>query len=453
LSPSERTPGESPATRIKARALELGFDAVGIAGVEPLEGRAHFEAWLAAGHHGGMAWLATDRERERRADPARILPGLKAVICVALCHEPAREPARDLRLGRIARYAAGTDYHRIMRDRLRALERSVRELLPGAKTLWYSDTGAILERGWAERAGLGWIGKHTGLISRRLGSWFLLGELLVDRPLDADSPYAREHCGTCRRCLEACPTGAIIAPHQLDARRCISYLTIELRGAIPAALRPLVGDWVFGCDVCQEACPWNRFAPPASETRLHARTLDGWSLERFLTLDEAGFSALFATSPVRRTRRAGFLRNVCVALGNRAHAVAAPALADSAVPLAAALAADPDALVRMHAAWALGEIGQAAAARAPAAGEAIPAGQGTAGQGADGQGADGQDADGQDADGQGADGQGADGQGADGQGADAIARTIVEALRIAARDEPDSEVREEAAGALDRLRA
>jgi epoxyqueuosine reductase len=352
---------------LKARALEF-FDAVGVASVGSLEARAHYEAWLAAGRHGEMSYLASGRHRERRAHPALILPDLQSVVCVALCHEPGRDPARDRRLGRIARYAGGEDYHRVMRDGLRALERFVRDHLPGARALGYSDTGAILERGWAERAGLGWVGKHTGLLSRQVGSWFLLGELLVDRPLDPDPPIALDHCGTCQRCIDACPTGAIVAPRQLDARLCISYLTIELRGAIPRELRPLVGDWIFGCDVCQEVCPWNRFAPPAREARLHARALEGWSLERFLDLDEAGFAALFATSPIRRARRRGFLRNVCVALGNRAERGSAPALART-------LRQDPEPLVRGHAAWALGEIARRGEAAAIAADLARAAGQ------------------------------------------------------------------------------
>jgi len=344
------------ADRIRSRARELGFDAVGITAVEPLAAREHFEAWLAAGRHGEMSYLAMRSHRERRADPGRILPGIRSVVCVALCHEPARDDARDLRLGRIARYAAGEDYHRVMRDKLGELQRYLHdEALPGARALWYSDTGAILERGWAERAGLGWIGKHSGLLSQQIGSWFLLGELLVDRALDPDPPLEREHCGSCTRCIDVCPTGAIVAPYQVDARLCISYLTIELRGAIPRALRPRVGDWIFGCDLCQEACPWNRFAPPAREARLHARALDDWTLERFLTLDPAGFDALFARSPIRRAGRAGFLRNVYVALGNRCDASAAPALAVT-------LRSDPDALVRMHAAWALGEIARKIAA-------------------------------------------------------------------------------------------
>jgi epoxyqueuosine reductase len=337
--------------RIKARALELGFAAAGVAAVSPLEAEDRYRAWLAAGRHGGMQWLASPRHRERRADPARILPGVRSVVCVALLHPPDRDPGRDARLGRIARYAAGEDYHRVMKDKLGALARTAAETLPGGRCLWYSDTGAILERGWAERAGLGWIGKHSGLLTRGLGSWFLLGELLLDRDLLPDPPLLREHCGTCRRCLDACPTGAIVAPYQVDARRCISYLTIEHRGPIPRALRPLLGDWVFGCDVCQEVCPWNRFAPPARQARLHARALEGWTLERFLELDEPGFAALFAHSPVRRARRSGFLRNVCVALGNRGAAGSVPALTR-------ALDRDPEPLVRSHAAWALGEIGR-----------------------------------------------------------------------------------------------
>jgi len=353
--------------RIKARALELGFDAVRVAAVTPdraaaaapgaapagTPGAGRFEAWLGAGHHGEMPWLATARNRARRADPARILPGIRSIVCVVMCHEPEADPGRDERLGRIARYAAGEDYHRVMRDRLGTLERFVEEIAPGARALWYADTGAILERGWAERAGLGWNAKHSGLISPALGSWLLLGEVLVDRELEPDTPFAREHCGTCTRCLEACPTGAIVAPGQVDARRCISYLTIEHPGPIGPELRPLVGDWVFGCDLCQEVCPWNRFAPPAREARLRPLPFEGWDLERFLSLDEAGFRALFARSAIRRSGRGRLLRNVCVALGNRGHAAAAPALER-------AREADPDPLVHEHAAWALDEIARGA---------------------------------------------------------------------------------------------
>jgi epoxyqueuosine reductase len=363
--PGAEPPGGSPAARLKARALALGFEAAGIARVEPLEALARYEAWLAAERHGGMHWLASPKHRERRADPAKLVAGIRSVLCVALCHPPERDAALDARAGRIARYAAGADYHALMKEKLGALERWIRtELFPGSGSLWYSDTGAILERGWAERAGLGWIGKHSGLLSPAMGSYFLLGEVLLDRDLEPDAPLGTEHCGSCTRCLDQCPTRAIVAPYQVDARLCISYLTIELRGPVPRELRPLVGDWIFGCDVCQEACPWNRFAPPAREARLHARALEGWTLERFLALDEAAFRELFAASPIRRADREGFLRNVCIALGNRADAAAVPALAR-------ALAGDPSPLVRGHAAWALGRIaaggaagGAAAAARA-----------------------------------------------------------------------------------------
>jgi epoxyqueuosine reductase len=348
------------AARVRARALELGFDAVGIAALAPLEAAARYEAWLAAGRHGGMTWLASDRHRARRADPERLLPGLRSVVCVALCHAPDADPGRDVRLGRVARYAAGEDYHRLMSARLDRLEDFIEAALPGSRALGYSDTGAILERGWAERAGLGWIARNTCLVSPRIGSWFVLGEVLVDRELEPDPPFARDHCGTCRRCLDACPTGALVAPHQLDARLCISYLTIELRGAIPRELRPRIGGWVFGCDVCQEVCPWNRFAPAAREARLHARGLEGWSLERFLGMDDATFEAVFAGSPIRRARRAGFLRNVCVALGNRGDAGGVPALER-------ALAGEGAALVRGHAAWALGRIASTPACPAQAA--------------------------------------------------------------------------------------
>ena len=342
-------PDVSPSDRIRGAARALGFDAVGIARIEPLEAVARYQEWLDRGRHGEMSYLASERHRQRRASPERVLAGVRSVVCVALCHEPQPAPERDRRLGRIARYARGEDYHRVMRDSLGALEREVLALLPGAAALGYADTGAVLERAWAERAGLGWIAKNTCMIGERLGSYFVLGELLVDRELVPDAPKSRHRCGTCRRCIDACPTGAIVAPQQLDARRCISYLTIELRGPIPRELRPLVGDWIFGCDICQDVCPWNRFAPPAREARLHARELDGWTLERFLELDEPGFQALFAASPVRRAKRAGFLRNVCVALGNRGEAASMPALVR-------ALEHDPDALVRGHAAWALARV-------------------------------------------------------------------------------------------------
>lgn len=335
---------------LKAHALALGFDAVGVAAVARLDAQAHYDAWLAADRHGEMAWLASDKHRARRAKPELLVKDIRSVLCVALCHPPDRDIARDQRLGRIARYAAGEDYHRIMKDKLLPLERWIRtELFPGSHSLWYADTGAILERGWAERAGLGWTGKHSGLLHPQRGSWFLLGEILMDRELEPDVPIGKDHCGTCTRCIDVCPTRAIVAPYQVDARLCISYLTIELRGPIPRELRPAIGDWIFGCDLCQEVCPWNRFAPPAREARLHANELSGWSLERFLRIGEQEFMELFADSPIRRADRAGFVRNVCVALGNRGERQAI-------APLMQTLTRDKEALVRGHAAWALGQL-------------------------------------------------------------------------------------------------
>jgi epoxyqueuosine reductase len=332
---------------IKERALGLGFDAVGVVAVEPLEDREHLARWLARGFHGAMDYMR--RNAARRADPGLVLEGCRSVVCVALAYGPARDPERDARLGRFARYAVGQDYHRVFGEKLEALCAWLAQREPRAQTLWYVDTGPVLERAWAERAGLGWIGKHSGLLSRDRGSWFLLGEVLVDVELEPDR-RATHHCGTCTACLEACPTRAIIGPYQLDARLCISYLTIELRGPIPRALRPLVGDHVFGCDLCQEVCPWNRFAREAHEARLAPLpALARQTLAGFLVLDEAGFRGLFATSPIRRARRAGFLRNVCVALGNRADPASVPALLR-------ALQHDPEPLVRGHAAWALGRI-------------------------------------------------------------------------------------------------
>ena len=337
---------------LKRRALELGFDAVGIAAVEPLEDREHLERWLAQGRHGLLGYMA--RTAAKRGDPALVLADCRAVVCVALCFGPERDPRRDARVGRIARYAVGDDYHAVMGEKLEALTAWLREAAPHARTRWYVDTGPVLERAWAERAGLGWIGKHSGLLSSERGSWFLLGEILVDQPLVPDR-RATHHCGTCTACIGACPTGAIVAPYQVDARRCISYLTIELRGPIPHPLRPLIGDHIFGCDLCQDVCPWNRFARAGREARLAPRAnLDRLVLVDFLALTDADFAALFAGSPIRRAKRGGFLRNVCVALGNRGDAAAVG-------PLARTLAGDHDPVVRGHAAWALGVIDRQAA--------------------------------------------------------------------------------------------
>jgi epoxyqueuosine reductase len=248
--------------------------------------------------------------------------------------------------GTVARYARFDDYHETLWARLGALLAFIQVQCPEAHGKVYCDTGPVTERDLAMRAGLGWIGKHTNLISRSLGNWFFLGEIILDVPLTPDAPETT-HCGTCARCLPACPTGAITAPYQLDARRCISYLTIELKGSIPLELRPLIGTRIYGCDDCLAVCPWNKFARAAVDETVRPRAdLLAPDLLELLALDDAGFTARFRNSPIRRTKRRGLLRNVCVALGNLADPRALPALRRAAE-------SDPEALVREHAAWAV----------------------------------------------------------------------------------------------------
>jgi epoxyqueuosine reductase len=331
---------------LKAEALRLGFAAVGIARLDPPadgDGRAaeaarRLHAWVERGDHGAMHWF--ERMGAERAHPRTLWPGARSLVAVAWnYHRPDEPPGR---VAGFARYARGRDYHRAVASRLRALARFARAALPGVEARVAVDTGPLLERPWAETAGLGFVGKHTNLISRAAGNWFLLGELLLDRALAPDAP-AERRCGTCRRCLDACPTGAIPEPYRVDARRCISYLTIELRAPIPRELRPLVGERIFGCDDCLDACPWNRFAQAAASDEVRARPgLLATPLEDWL-------ARTFGGTAVLRARRGGFLRNVCVALGNRRDPASVPALARAL--------SDGDPLVRGAAAWALGAIG------------------------------------------------------------------------------------------------
>ncbi|HEX5790355.1 MAG TPA: tRNA epoxyqueuosine(34) reductase QueG, partial [Luteolibacter sp.] len=249
---------------------------------------------------------------------------------------------------RIARYAWNDDYHDLIEERLKALVQRMDTL--GGQHKPYVDTGPVLERDFATDSGLGWNGKSTMQIDRHLGTWFFLAEILSTLPLQADAPFG-DHCGRCTRCIDACPTGAITAPHQLDARRCISYLTIEHKGPIPEELRPAIGNRIYGCDDCLEACPWNRFARISAESRFHARrSIFGHALRDFLALDDPTFRSLFANSPIKRIKRNRFLRNVCVALGNTGGSADLPALQAAAM--------DPDPLIREHALWAIGRIGQ-----------------------------------------------------------------------------------------------
>jgi epoxyqueuosine reductase len=348
---------------ILSHARALGFDLVSITPIGSPEHFGAFEAWLAAGHHGEMAYLA--RRTGLRADPAELSPGAHTIIVVGANYHPGASPVawRDRSCGRFARYAWTADYHGAIKAALYKLDVFIRQrssrTAPGRACV---DTAPLLERDFAAQAGLGFIGRNTCLITPGLGSWTFLGALLVPEPLGRLSatdvgtalPSLRRAsvagCGRCTRCLDACPTGALVAPYVLDARRCISYLTIELRCPIPQELRPRMGNWVFGCDLCQEACPYNRATPfvvwPALQPDRTRATL---SLLELLSLGEDGFRARFRGTAVLRTKRRGLVRNACVAAGNQGDRTLTPILAQ--------LLEDPEPLVRGHAAWALGRIG------------------------------------------------------------------------------------------------
>ena len=340
-------PPASLAHLLKAQAYGLGFDLVGIAALGAVETAGAFERWLDAGHAGEMAWL--ERGREKRLDTRRPVPGATSAVVVGLDYG-GRAPA-----GPVARYARGADYHDVIVEKLRALQgwlgEAVGAPVPGRA---YVDTGPLLERDLARRAGLGWFGKNTNLINPASGSFFFLGCLLVELELAPDAPFAADRCGSCTRCLDACPTGALTAPRTLDARRCVSYLTIELRGAIPDELRPGVGELVYGCDVCQDVCPYNvKFAQELKEPAFAPREVlagkDARQLSRdLLGMSQAEFSAAFKGSPIKRAKRCGLARNAAVALGNVGTAEDVPALE-------AALAHEEQ-LVREHAAWALDRL-------------------------------------------------------------------------------------------------
>ena len=298
-----------------------------------------------------MAWI--ERNAHKRIEPQHILAGARSIIALAVSYESAgaggNATEKSPSGGLIARYARFTDYHDVIAARLKTLTSFVNELGgPGTRSLWYVDTGPLLERDLAQRAGLGFVGKHSNLISRTLGNWIFLSEIISTLEIAPDEPE-RTHCGKCTRCLVACPTNAITEPFNVDARRCISYLTIELKGAIPIEFRPLIGNRIYGCDDCLAACPWNRFAREGTLMKPHARgDLDSPGLLELLALDEAAFKARFSGTPMLRTKRRGVLRNVCVALGNVGNADALPAL-ERALH-------DPEPLVREHAAWAIDQI-------------------------------------------------------------------------------------------------
>jgi epoxyqueuosine reductase len=395
---------------IRRRAWELGFDECRFTSADAPAHAEHFRRWLAAGRHGEMAYLP--RTAEKRCDPQQVLPAVRCVIVLAASYAHAEIPAPPPApaAGVVARYARRSDYHEVLGAPLQRLSAFVDQLGgPGTRSLAYVDTGPVLERDLAERAGAGFIGKHTNLLSRRLGNWFFLAEILTTLKLEPD-PSERNHCGSCTRCLTACPTRAIVAPFELDARRCISYLTIELKGSIPEDLRPQMENHVFGCDICQDVCPWNGRQPSAvrrqwkefepmmvsyqplvarpSEPALDERKLSladattarsdalppsiqnpesetpnppdtrrlipdtsslfAPPLEALAAMSEADFRRVFRHSPIRRTKYRGWLRNLCVAMGNSGDTRFIPRLAE--------LAAHPEPLVREHAQWALARL-------------------------------------------------------------------------------------------------
>jgi epoxyqueuosine reductase len=345
---SPQISGEESKKELIAFARELGFDSCRVAPCAPPPHAAEFRNWLQEGAAGEMSYMG--RGEEKRCNPQKVLPGARSVIVVALNYFQGDTIRRSqtLTTGKIARYAWGDDYHNLIATKLDKIDNFLRQF--GGRQKCYVDTGPILERDYAAQAGIGWHGKSTMLIDPRLGTWFFLGEILTTLELPPDSPQ-RDRCGTCERCITACPTGAITAPHRLDARRCISYLTIELKGSIPLELRPLIGNRIFGCDDCLNACPWNRFAQASRETAFSARrSTTGMELREYLKLNDAEFRSLFRNSPIKRVKRRGFLRNVCIALGNVGDLSDLPALECAA--------ADPEPLIAEHAAWAITRIHQ-----------------------------------------------------------------------------------------------
>jgi epoxyqueuosine reductase len=336
---------------LQRRAAGAGFDDCRIARAKPPAHATEFRRWLADGGAGEMDWMG--RGAEKRCEPQMVLPGARSIIVLAMSYwqgdgkgKRKKDEGRSGKQGRIARYAWGDDYHDVIEPKLRTLEAFLDSL--GGRQKIYVDTGPVLERDFAAEAGIGWHGKSTMLLNRRLGTWFFLAEIFTTLDLPPD-PAQIARCGSCTRCIDACPTGAITAPHRLDARRCISYLTIELKGSIPLELRPLIGDRIYGCDDCLEACPWNRFARVAREGAFAARpAVARMRLRDFLALDEARFREMFRGSPIKRTKRRGFLRNVCVALGNVGSKDDLPALH--------AAAHDREPLIVEHARWAIDQI-------------------------------------------------------------------------------------------------
>ncbi len=328
---------------IMAAAQAQGFVLVGFGTLRGLPREEFYGQWLADGRHGEMAYLA--REPERRFDARRLDPRLRSVISLGFPYQTPVPENLNWRLemrGRIASYALGDDYHDRVMAKARLVAADLQRLRPNALTRLYVDTGPVLEREWAREASIGWFGKNTNVLNRTHGSYFFLAEIFTDLELGKPREPYGDFCGTCRRCLDLCPTGALEDGYVMEARRCISYLTIELRGPIPADLRAQIGNWIFGCDICQEVCPWNE------EGRSRVSELQPY-LPDLLALDEAGFRARFRNSAIKRAKRRGLLRNVAVALGNTGNPDAVPILEQS-------LREETEPLVRLHVAWALGRL-------------------------------------------------------------------------------------------------
>ena len=335
---------------LREKANELGFDLVGAIPVSRSKTIDVYNSWLNKGYAGSMGYL--ERHAELKEDPRRLLPETMSLFALGFNYntvDPSSQ-TQNPEIGCISRYAWGDDYHQLIRSKLSKLENYLcHELNAGMLSRSFVDSGPVLEREIAQRAGLGWIGKHSNLINMEKGSWFFLAELLVDVPLETNLPFTRVDCGTCTICIEACPTEAIIADRTVDARLCISYLTIELKGAIPVELRPKMSNMIFGCDICQEVCPWNQNASKSPESGLRPRPENvAPELIELMKLDQSAFKKRFRKSPIKRTKRRGLLRNVAVALGNWAH--------ESAIPALSLGLQDSEPLVRSHAAWALGRI-------------------------------------------------------------------------------------------------
>ena len=339
---------------IKEWGRELGFQQVGIAGLDLAEHEQHLQRWLDAGYQGEMDYMAA--HGSKRSHPDELVPGTLRVISLRMDYLPG-DTEMSKRLSQpetayVSRYALGRDYHKLIRKRLQQLAERIQQAIGPFGYRAFVDSAPVLEKAIAQQAGLGWIGKNTLVLNRKAGSWFFLGELFVDQPLPVDAPHVSEHCGKCTACLDICPTAAFVGPYVLDARRCISYLTIELKGAIPVELRPLIGNRVFGCDDCQIICPWNRFARPTSQGDFQPRhQLDNSELAALFRWTEEEFLSRTEGSPLRRTGYQNWLRNLAVGLGN----------APSSIPVLAALEArrdDPSELVREHVAWALAQHGR-----------------------------------------------------------------------------------------------